>query len=109
MTTKIYTPEIEKKLVEDYHAGVPAEELAAQLGTTPRSVIAKLASMGHYKRKGYVDKRGEVPVKKAEYVDRIALLLNVDIDRLESLEKVNKAVLKLLEDALKANKPEQAE
>lgn len=109
MTTKIYTPEVEKKLTEDYNSGVPAEELAAQLGTTTRSVIAKLSSMGLYKRKGYVDKRGEIPVKKAEYVDRIALLLDVTIDRLESLEKVNKSVLKLIEDALKANKPAQAD
>lgn len=99
-----YTPEITAKLVADYSAGVPTEELAAQLGVPPRSIIAKLASINVYKKKEYLNKRGEPPVKKEEYIDRLAILLNVPVDRLESLEKVNKSVLKLIEDALTANK-----
>ncbi len=99
-----YTPEVTAKLVEDYQAGASAEELAAQLDVPTRSVIAKLASLGVYQKKTYVNKRGETPIKKEEYIDRLAVLLNVNIDRLESLEKVNKNVLKLLEDALTAAK-----
>ena len=95
-----YTPEVTTKLVADYQQGVSAEELAAQLDVPTRSVIAKLASLGVYQKKTYVNKRGETPIKKEEYIDRLAVLLNVNIDRLESLEKVNKNVLKLLEDAL---------
>lgn len=95
-----YTPEVTAKLVEDYQSGASAEELAAQLDVPTRSVIAKLASLGVYQKKTYVNKRGETPIKKEEYIDRLAVLLNVNIDRLESLEKVNKNVLKLLEDAL---------
>lgn len=99
-----YTPEVTTKLVQDYQAGASAEELAAQLDVPTRSVIAKLASLGVYQKKTYVNKRGETPIKKEEYIDRLAVLLNVNIDRLESLEKVNKNVLKLLEDALTAAK-----
>lgn len=97
-----YTPEVTNKLVADYQAGVSTEELAAQLDVPVRSVIAKLSSLGVYQKKTYLNKRGEVPIKKGEYIDRLAVLLNVSIDRLESLEKVNKNVLKLLEDALTA-------
>lgn len=99
-----YTPEVTNKLVADYQAGVSTEELAAQLDVPVRSVIAKLSSLGVYQKKSYLNKRGEVPIKKEEYIDRLAVLLNVSIDRLESLEKVNKNVLKLLEDALTADK-----
>lgn len=99
-----YTPEVTNKLVADYQAGVSTEELAAQLDVPTRSVIAKLASLGVYQKKSYLNKRGEVPIKKEEYIDRLAILLGVDVDRLESLEKVNKNVLKLLEDALTAAK-----
>lgn len=97
-----YTPEVTTKLVADYQAGVSTEELAAQLDVPVRSVIAKLSSLGVYQKKSYLNKRGEIPVKKEEYIDRLAVLLNVSIGRLESLEKVNKNVLKLLEDALTA-------
>jgi len=99
-----YTPEVTTKLVADYQAGVSTEELAAQLDVPVRSVIAKLSSVGVYQKKSYLNKRGEVPIKKEEYIDRLAILLGVDVDRLESLEKVNKNVLKLLEDALAADK-----
>lgn len=95
-----YTPEVTTKLVADYQAGVSTEELAAQLDVPVRSVIAKLSSVGVYQKRSYLNKRGEVPIKKEEYIDRLAILLGVDVDRLESLEKVNKNVLKLLEDAL---------
>lgn len=98
-----YTPEVTTKLVADYQSGVSTEELAAQLDVPVRSVIAKLSSLGVYQKKSYLNKRGEIPVKKEEYIDRLAVLLNVSIDRLESLEKVNKNVLKLLEDALSSH------
>jgi hypothetical protein len=95
-----YTPEVTSDIVAQYKAGVPAKDLAAQLGVPERSVIAKLASIGVYQKKEYVNKRGEPPIKKEEYIDRLAKLLEVSIDRLESLEKVNKSVLILLEKAL---------
>lgn len=95
-----YTNEITLKLVNDYNAGVSTMDLALQLDVPERSVVAKLASLGVYKKKEYMDKRGEKPVKKEEYVERIARLLDTNVELLESLEKVNKNVLKMLEDAL---------
>ena len=97
-----YTNEIAQKLSKDYLAGTSVKDLASQLDVPERSVIAKLASMGVYKRKEYTNKQGDTPVKKEEYVERIAKLLNANIDLLESLEKVNKNVLRMLEEALSA-------
>ena len=99
-----YDPDTTKKLAEQFDLGVPIEELMLQFGTTRRSIIAKLSSLGVYKRKEYVNKQGEPPVKKEVYVENIAKLLNTDLDLLESLEKVNKSVLKLLETALSRKK-----
>ena len=92
-----YTKEICDRLVQDYQAGVPTEKLAQQLQVPVRSIIAKLSSLGVYQKKSYTNKRGEVPVKKSEHIERIAVLLDCDLELLESLEKVNKVVLKLIE------------
>lgn len=70
-----------------------------------RSVIAKLSNLGVYKKKEYLTKRGEVPVKKEEYIERIAALLDVQLDFLESLEKVNKGVLALISTKLEKSDP----
>ena len=95
-----YTKEITDKLIADYKAGVPVAEISTTLDVPERSVIAKLSSLGVYTKKSYVNKRGEVPVKKSEHIERIAELLDVDEELLESLEKVNKTVLKLIENKL---------
>lgn len=75
-------------------------QLATQFSVPERSIIAKLSSLGLYKRKVYCDKQGNPPVKKEELVENIAILLDVNLELLESLEKVNKNVLKMLEVAL---------
>lgn len=95
-----YSENLLSKIRTLYDSGVTIHEIAAQLEIPERSLIAKLSSLGLYKRKEYTNKNGEKPIRKGEYVDRIAKLLNVDVELLESLEKVNKNVLKLLEDAL---------
>ena len=103
-----YTTEITKRITEEYTSGKTVPEIAASLladGTTTelvpnRSIIAKLASVGVYKKKEYLTKRGEVPIKKEEYIERIAALLDVNAEMLESLEKVNKGVLALLAQSL---------
>lgn len=96
-----YTKEMIDKIILDYENNRPIDDIALELDIPKRSIIAKLSSLGIYKKKEYTTKRGEIPVKKSEYVERIADLLEVNIDLLESLEKVNKNVLKLLEEALK--------
>lgn len=89
-----------KKLLELYGLGAKTVDLAVEFSVPERSIIAKLASLGVYKKKQYTTKRGEVPVKKEEYIERIAKLLDTNVELLESLEKVNKNVLKMLEVAL---------
>ena len=105
-----YTKEVTDKLIEDYKAGVPVKDLALELDVPERSIIAKLSSLGVYQKKQYLNKRGELPVKKSEHIERIALLLDCNLELLESLEKVNKGVLKLIEDKLRSSdpKPHQA-
>jgi hypothetical protein len=92
-----YTNETTKKLVEDYTAGVTVAQLAQELEVPERSIIAKLSSLGVYQKKQYLNKRGEVPTKKSEHIERIAQLLHCNIELLESLEKVNKQVLVMIE------------
>ena len=95
-----YDHETTEKLKADYLSGTLVPALAEGLGVPERSVIAKLSSLGVYKKKEYLTKRGEVPIKKEEYIERIAKLLDVNSDMLESLEKVNKSVLALIEKKL---------
>ena len=95
-----YTKEITDKLIEDYKANTPVKALAEQLDVPERSIIAKLSSLGVYQKKQYLNKRGEVPVKKSQHIDKLAELLDVAPEQLESLEKVNKQVLVLLERRL---------
>lgn len=105
-----YTKEITDKIVKDYQSGQTAEQIATSLSQSlgevvpERSVIAKLSSLGVYKKREYLTKRGEVPVKKEEYIERIAQLLDVNAEILESLEKVNKSVLALIETRLQPPK-----
>lgn len=102
-----YTTEIVEKITEDYKNGKTAKEIAAELSkelndeVPERSVIAKLSSIGVYKRKEYVTKRGDTPVKKEEYIKRISDLLDINLDLLESLEKVTKSALVLMEKQIK--------
>lgn len=95
-----YDKETTDALVKLHADGLSPLDISVQLETTERSVIAKLSSMGLYKKKAYVNKQGNPPVKKGEYIERIAELLEVNVEILDSLEKVNKNVLQLLEKAL---------
>ena len=95
-----YTLETTKKLVDAYGAGVTVSNLAQELQVPERSIIAKLSSLGVYQKKQYLNKRGEVPTKKSEHIEKIAELLACDLELLESLEKVNKQVLVMIETNL---------
>ncbi len=85
MATVKYTDEQVAKAVADYAAGVTPEAIAAEMGRTVRSVIAKLAREGVYKAK---DKEaGKREMLKAEMVAEIAKLVGKTEDQLDSLEK----------------------
>ena len=101
-----YNKELTDRIVEQYKSGQSAKQIAETLGVADRSIIAKLSSLGVYQKKTYVNKRGEVPVKKYEMIEELAQLLEVPSDQLESLEKVNKSVLILLKRRLLDPKPQ---
>jgi hypothetical protein len=94
-----YTQEIINKITAQYVAdpGLHTVALIAkELNVSDRSVIAKLSSLGCYKKKEYLNIRGELPIKKEEYIERIGVLLDINVDLLESLEKVTKTALMLI-------------
>lgn len=101
-----YTTEITALLLDDFakadKSDMPAlvKTLSEKFDTSERSIIAKLSAEGVYTRKTYKNKQGEIPIKKEEYIEKIAALLDVNQEYLESLEKVNKSVLALLTKAL---------
>ena len=95
-----YTKEISDSIVQQYTQGADVKAIAETLGVPDRSIIAKLSSLGVYTKKQYLNKRGEVPVKKYELIEQLASTLQVPSDQLESLEKVNKSVLVLLNQRL---------
>ena len=106
-----YTQDIVEKLTADYQAGRDVKTLADELGVAERSVIAKLSSLGVYKRKTYVNKRGEAPIKKEVYIERISTLLDIDacIDWLceQPKDLVSGRNFSIVFDPWRANKRQQ--
>ena len=97
-----YDKETTDRLIALYAGGTNKniDEIAATLSVPKRSIIAKLSSLGLYHKAPYVNKQGEPPIKKEEYIEKIAEIMDVNLEILDSLEKCNKNVLKLLLEAL---------
>lgn len=100
-----YTPEMTEKVKAEYLAGTAVESIAEMTGKTVKSVIAKLTREGVYKRKEYVSKTGEKPVKKDAHADAIGAVLNMSENEIESLTKANKTALVKIFTALANSKP----
>lgn len=100
-----YTPEQTLQMVQDYKAGVSVEALAQAMGKTVRSVVAKLSREGVYKKKEYVTKTGEKPVKKDTHADAIGAILQLSEGEIDSLTKANKSALVKIFTALANSKP----
>ena len=96
----MYTKDEENYLLEAYSGAedkqLVIDELASQLSKSRRSIIGKLSRLGVYEKKVYLTKRGESPVTKLELVAEIAASLNIELAKLEGLEKAPKEVLKCL-------------
>lgn len=101
-----YTPEQENALRVGYETEKKTvEELALIVGKTARSVVAKLSRMGIYKKKAYVSKTGEAPVKKDTHAETIGRILGLSEADTDSLTKANKTALKAVMLALANSKP----
>ena len=95
----------------DYQAAPTAETVAAlaeKFGKSIRSIVAKLSREGVYKKKEYVGKTGEKPVKKDAHADAIGAILKLAENDIESLTKANKSALKAIFEALANSKPIEA-
>ncbi len=101
---KVYTNEVIKMITDRYKESSTPETvtaLAKELEVSDRSVIAKLSSLGIYVKKSYLNKQGEVPIPKNEYIDRIGKLLDIDPSIMDSMEKVTKQCLVLMEKKIR--------
>ena len=90
-----YTNELLEEIKKDLETMSP-QEIAAARDISERSLIAKLSSMGLYKKQPYLTKMGTPSIRKSELVDQIAELTGEDSEALDSLEKCNKRVLEIL-------------
>lgn len=100
-----YTAEQTVAIVAAYQAGETVEALAEQFQKSVRSIVAKLSREGVYKKKEYVGKTGEKPVKKDTTADAIGAILGLAENDIESLTKANKNALKKIFEALANSKP----
>ena len=91
-----YTKQQLDLIVSEYLQGATAQQLSQTHNFSERSIIAKLSSLGVYKKKQYRNKRGEPSVKKIDQIKQLAQLLDTSEDRLECLEKCTKWVLDLI-------------
>lgn len=103
MTSKTvnYTAEVTAEVVERYIAGEAVESIAAAVGKSVRSVVAKLSREGVYKAKAEKAK-AEKGVTKASLIEAIAKEVGVASEKLESLEKATKEALVIVAGALGA-------
>ena len=115
MTTKttkttVYTDEVVADLVAEY-TNANTDETRAEvvqdwadtLGVKVQSVRSKLVNLGVYVAKTRVAKDGSEVETKDKIVADIAKALDVNEERIESLTKATKPVLKLLRTALTAS------
>ena len=100
-----YTPEQTAQIVSAYQAGATVESIAAEVGKSARSIVAKLSREKVYKAKTYVSKTGAPVVKKDAHADAIGAILKLSENETESLTKANKTALEKIFSALANSKP----
>ena len=95
-TTKAvnYTAEQTTAMVADYAAGTTVELIAQNLGKSVRSVVAKLSREGVYIAKA--KESAEHKATKEDLVAKIAAIVGVPPNELESLNKATKGALETL-------------
>jgi len=109
-TTKAvnYTADQTAEMLAEYVSAptsATVELLAAKMGKTVRSVVAKLSREGVYKAKERVSKTGAPVQKKDSMADAIGAILQMTEAECESLAKANKTALDKIFKALANSKP----
>lgn len=93
-----YTAEQVEALVAGVAEGKTVEAMAAEMGKSVRSVVAKLAQMKLYKAKETA--KAEVRMTKAQMVLAVEAKLGLEAGTLASFEKADKAALEALASAV---------
>lgn len=93
-----YTAEQVEALVAGVAEGKTVEAMAAELGKSVRSVVAKLSQMKLYKAKETA--KAEVRMTKAQLVLAMEAKLGLEAGTLASFEKADKAALEALASAV---------
>ncbi len=99
-TTTNYTKDQEAKMMADYSlepTRSTVEELSNELGKSSKSIIAKLVTLGVYKKMVKVTKAGKPVVRKSELVSKINAHFGFDMP---SLVKATKDDLQNMVDNL---------
>lgn len=97
----IYTPEITKRIVDEYKADssrATVDRLAAELDVSPRSIIAKLSNEQVYIPPVRTSKTGEAIVRKEDLAKEIGEMFGIEVP---TLVKAGKLELRALYNALK--------
>jgi hypothetical protein len=89
-----YTPEQTAEIIGLYTTGSPVEMIAAQMGKSVRSIVAKLSREGVYVPKAAA--KGQGRVTKADLINRIANKFGIEATEIASLEKAGMGALELL-------------
>lgn len=93
-----YDEDLLKKLYLDDKMSV--EDIAVQTNLPIRGIRSKLGAMKIYKKKDYVSKTGQKPMKKEDLINRLIPRLGISFEQADCLEKVTKFVLVKIIDAL---------
>lgn len=93
-----YTAEQVEALVAGVAEGKTVDAMAAEMGKSVRSVVAKLAQMKLYKAKETA--KAEVRMTKAQLVLAVEAKLGLEAGTLASFEKADKAALEALASAV---------
>lgn len=88
-----YSQEQTTQLLEQYKAGTSTEELAMAFGKSVRSIVAKLAREGVYKKKEAATEGKSGATRKDELVLQLELFAGTE---LKSLQKATKEDLEKL-------------
>ena len=107
--TVTYTEAQTAELREAYLADPSVETVeafAAKFSKSVRSIVAKLSREGIYKKKEYVSKTGEKPVKKEEMADEFQAIFGLTESEADSITKANKTALKKILDFVRVDTKE---
>ena len=104
--TVTYTQEQTAELRDAYLADssqATVDAFAEKFGKSVRSIVAKLSREGIYKKKEYVSKTGEKPVKKEEMADEFQTIFGLTESEADSITKANKTALKKILDFVRVS------